>query len=119
MLSHQLIELKSNLEKSLPDNSSCYKTSIFPSLFVDAVVPFYGVTSVDEELSMLVDPWLTIGGTFQRYEKLSEVDAKELFEQLNELTELHFSDSSFVNGNVARYECIKPFNIFVAGEGKK
>ncbi|MBA6256252.1 MULTISPECIES: hypothetical protein [unclassified Colwellia] len=118
MLSHQLIELKSNLEKSLPDNSSCYKASIFPSLFVDAVIPFYGVTSADEELPMSVDPWLTIGGTFQRYEKLSEVDAKELFEQLNGLTKLYFSDSSFWDGNVARYEYIKPFNIFVAGEGK-
>lgn len=118
MLSHQLIELKSNLEKSLPDNSSFYKASIFPSQFVDAVIPFYCVTSREKELPMLVDPWLTIGGTFQRYKKLSEVDANELFEQLNELTDLHFSDSSFVNGNVAKYEYIKPFNIFVAGEGK-
>jgi len=118
MLSHQLIKLKINLEKSLPDHSSCYKTSIFPSQFVDAIIPFYSVTSADEELPMLVDPWLTIGGTFQRYEKLSEVDAKELFEKLNVLTELYFSDSSFWDGNVARYEHIKPFNIFIAGEGK-
>ena len=118
MLSQQLIELKSDIEKSLPENGSSYNVSIFPSSFVDAVIPFYSINAAEEEQPMLVDPWLAIGGTFQRYEKLNEVDAKELIEKLNELTELYFSDSSFVNGNVARYEHIKPFNVFIAGEGK-